>query len=60
MTTGEKRREICDWWRRIGIQDGDPAWETSCETEERFIAAQADAFAGSEREEKGVGLFRSE
>jgi hypothetical protein len=28
--------------------------------EERFLSAQADAFTGSEREGKGVGLLRSE
>jgi hypothetical protein len=28
--------------------------------EERFFAAQADAFAGSERGRRSVGLFRSE
>jgi hypothetical protein len=30
------------------------------EIEERFLSAQADAFAGSERKEKVVGLLRSE
>ena len=34
------------------------AWEGG-ETQERSFAAQADAFAGSERGGKGVGLFRS-
>jgi hypothetical protein len=30
------------------------------EIEERFLSARADAFAGSERERKGVGSLRSE
>ena len=28
--------------------------------EERFLSTRADAFTGSEREEKGVGSLRSE